>query len=302
VTDILKKLFGKKEKVSTLPQAGIDVQTAPLSDEQLKTVSLVPLRFKPPQLVVGTAQSVGMQRDHNEDTLLTFTSLIADGNADTPFGLFVMADGMGGHQSGEVASGAAARALAETVLSKAYWPFIGLREQTGESIQEIMEQGVMAAQQAVLKKAPGGGTTLTAALVMGEQVTLAHVGDSRAYFIHPDGRMHVITQDHSLVHRLVELGQITEEEAMVHPQKNVLYRAVGQTDPYKPDILTQLMPHPGYLLLCCDGLWGVVPEAEIFKIVKNAPNASLACNQLVQAANDNGGPDNISVILVNYLI
>jgi protein phosphatase len=160
--------------------------------------------------------------------------------------------------------------------------------------------GVHEAQQAVIKLAPGGGTTLTAAFVMGDQVTIAHVGDSRAYFLYPDGRMQSITRDHSLVRRLQELGQITEKEAAVHPQRNVLYRAIGQGEPFDSDVNTHLLPRPGYLLICSDGLWGVVPDMDIFQIVTNAPNPSMACHSLVEAANAAGGPDNISVVIVQY--
>jgi serine/threonine protein phosphatase PrpC len=170
-----------------------------------------------------------------------------------------------------------------------------------ESIQEIMESGVKEAHKAVIRTAPGGGTTMTSALVVGEQITIAHVGDSRAYFIYPDGRIQVITQDHSLVHRLQELGQITEKEAFNHPQRNVLYRAIGQNEPFRPDITSYQFPHPGFLMLCSDGLWGVIPETEIFRIVTTNKNPSIACNKLVDAANAMGGPDNISVILVSYL-
>ncbi len=293
-----KKLFDKKKAVQT---ANTDVQTAPLSDEQLKNVSLQSISMKPPQILVGTGQSVGMQREHNEDTLFAFTSILADGSNDLPVGVFVVADGMGGHQSGEVASNAAARAISGHLLKSLYLPYLVAQENSGSSLLELMEEGVKAAQQAVTRKAPGGGTTLSAALLFGDQITIAHVGDSRVYFIYPDGRMQIITQDHSLVHRLVELGQITEQEAMVHPQKNVLYRAVGQAEPYKPDINTYQLPRPGFVLMCSDGLWGVVPEQEIFRVVKAAANPSAACHQLIQAANNAGGPDNISAVLIQYL-
>jgi PPM family protein phosphatase len=132
-------------------------------------------------------------------------------------------------------------------------------------------------------------------------VTIAHVGDSRAYFIYPDGRMQLMTHDHSLVRRLVELGQLTEEQARTYPQKNVLYRAVGQLEPFRPDITTHLMPHPGKMLICSDGLWGVVPETDIFNIISAAANPSEAAHALIDAANEGGGPDNISAIVVQYL-
>jgi protein phosphatase len=294
--DLVNKIFGKKRQFLS------DVQTAPLSEEQLKAVSTSSVTLKPIQLMVGTAQSVGKQREHNEDSIFALNSILADGNIELPFGIFIVADGMGGHMHGEVASGVAIRAFSQFVLSKLYMPFLGIVPQTpSESLQEMMEKGMLEAQQAVVKRAPGGGTTLTATLILGEQVTVAHVGDTRAYFLYPDGRMHAITQDHSLVHRLVELGQINEDEASNHPQRNVLYRAIGQAEPYRPDIDTFQIPHPGSLLICSDGLWGVVPEADIFRIVKNSPNPSIACHELTKAANAAGGPDNISVVLVQIL-
>lgn len=292
-----KRLFGNHEK--TDPN---NVQTAPLSEDLMVDVASVSVPFRPAQLRVGSGQSAGKQRDHNEDTIFTLNSILADGATELPFGIFVIADGMGGHQHGEIASGAAARAFADYLIRRLYLPFLnGDSESQSESLLEVMENGVREAQHAVTRKAPGGGTTLTAALVLGEQVTLAHVGDSRAYFIYPDGRIQAITQDHSLVRRLLELGQITEDEAKVHPNRNVLYRALGQSDPFRPDIHTHPLPQPGYMLLCSDGLWGVVPDTEIFRIVINASDLSMACHELVEAANAGGGPDNISVVLVEYL-
>jgi serine/threonine protein phosphatase PrpC len=294
--ELVNKIFGKKRQFHS------DVQTAPLSEDQLKAVSSSSVTLKPIQLMVGTAQSVGKQREHNEDSIFALNSILADGNIELPFGIFIVADGMGGHMHGEVASGVAIRAFSQFVLSKLYMPFLGIVPQSpSESLQEMMEKGMQEAQQAVVKRAPGGGTTLTATLILGEQVTVAHVGDTRAYFLYPDGRMHAITQDHSLVHRLVELGQINEDEASNHPQRNVLYRAIGQAEPYRPDIDTFQIPHPGSLLICSDGLWGVVPEADIFRIIKNSPNPSIACHELTKAANAAGGPDNISAVLVQIL-
>ncbi|HVN56217.1 MAG TPA: protein phosphatase 2C domain-containing protein [Anaerolineaceae bacterium] len=293
--DIISRLFGRKKQ---LPES---VQTAPLSPDQLETVTAEPLRFFPPQLVVGTAQSVGRQRDHNEDCLFAMSSMISGSENSLPFGIFMVADGMGGHENGEVASNVAVRTLSTYLMRKIYLPYIGIRtDMGGEPLQEILQTGVREAQQAVLRLAPRGGTTLTAAFILGDQLTIAHVGDSRAYFIFPDGRMQAVTRDHSLVRRLMELGQITEKEAAVHPQRNVLYRAIGQGEPFDPDVNTYLMPHPGYLMLCSDGLWGVISEMDMFSIITGAENPSKACHNLVEAANAAGGPDNISVILAQY--
>lgn len=291
-----RNLFGKKSQM--VP----DIKTAPLTDEQLRSVTRQPVVCRPPQLIVGSAQSSGMQRDHNEDTLFTLSSVLSDGNTELPFGFLIVADGMGGHIHGEIASGVAVRAMSEYIIGKLYPSLMGLHSDLqNESIQEIMENGIKEAQQAVLRRAPGGGTTLTAALIIGEQVTLAHVGDSRAYFIYPDGRIQTMTQDHSLVRRLVELGQMTEQDAAISNQRNVLYRAIGQNEPFRPDISTFLFPRPGYIMLCSDGLWGVVAEQEIFKTVTSSVNLSMACSQLIEKANQAGGPDNISAVMAHYL-
>ena len=301
LNNFFRDLFRRK-KSDYIP-ASTAIETAPLSAEQLSEADLKPQEAPyPSQLVVGTAQSVGMQRDHNEDTLYAMHAVLADGNYDLPFGVFIIADGMGGHLNGEIASGAAARALSEYLLSRFYIPFLSSTpDAETQSIHEVMENGVKEAQRAVIASAPGGGTTLTAALVMGERVTLSHVGDSRAYFIYPDGRVQAMTQDHSLVRRLQDLGQIDEKEASVHPQRNVLYRALGQSEPFRPDINTHTLPRPGWMLLCSDGLWGSVTEDEIYQIVRSSQNPSTACRKLIDAANAAGGPDNISAILVQYL-
>jgi protein phosphatase len=297
VGTFIDRLFRKKK------QSSQDVATAPLSEEQLDSVyHVADMSHKPAQLIVGCAQSVGKQRDHNEDSLFTLSVTLADGQTEVPFGLFIVADGMGGHQHGEVASGTACRAMAEYVIKKLYSPLLGARgEAQNESLQEIMEAGVHEAHQAVVRKAPGGGTTLTAALVIGDKITLAHVGDSRAYFVYNDGRVQPITQDHSLVHRLLELGQLTLEEAAIHPQRNVLYRAIGQKEPFQPDIHNHMFPGGAQLLLCSDGLWGVIQESDISRIVSGGKTLTSVCAELVEAANLAGGPDNISAVLVQYM-
>ena len=241
-------------------------------------------------MLIYAKTNTGLVRPTNEDSLLIGHQL------------YGVADGMGGHSHGDIASQTATRALSEYLIRKIYLPMLDYDPDIqNESLQEVLEAGIKHAHQAVVQRAPGGGTTMTAALVLSEQVTIAHVGDSRAYFIYPDGRSQTLTQDHSLVHRLIELGQLTEAEALVHPQRNVVYRALGQAEPFHPDIKTLLLPHPGYLMICSDGLWGVVPEDVVCNTILSASRLSEACHQLVELANKNGGPDNISVILVQYL-
>ncbi|MCW5876152.1 MAG: serine/threonine-protein phosphatase [Anaerolineales bacterium] len=252
-----------------------------------------------PQLVSGSGLDAGRRRDNNEDALLCINIALGAGDAAQPMGLYAIADGMGGHRNGELASEAALRTLGETLVSRLYKLLFGPNPQPAEeSLREMMEDAVREAHRAVKKAAPGGGCTLTAALVVGSQLVLAHLGDSRAYAVHRDGRMELLTSDHTLVHRLQEMGQLSEEDVANHPQKSVLYRALGQIDQAEPDILISSLPAHGALLLCSDGLWGAVPEDEIRRIVHATPSPYLACQQLVEAANANGGPDNISVVLV----
>jgi PPM family protein phosphatase len=293
-------LFGSK----STPTKTLDTaNTAPLTDQQLQSiVSNQNPRFELQQLIAAGGQSVGKQRELNEDSLLAITSTMAGNSGNLPFGLYIIADGMGGHQFGEVASNAAIRTVAGYVLRKFHSYLFQIKTDTmDESFQEIMLAAVSEAQRAIQREAPGSGTTLTAALVLGQQITVAHVGDSRAYFVYPDGRIEAITRDHSLVKRLEELGHISPEEAENYPHRNVLYRALGQGEILEPDIFTIAFPQPAYLMICSDGLWGVVSEPDLVRSITEAPNLQRACQNLVTAANMAGGPDNISVVLAQLI-
>jgi protein phosphatase len=286
-------------KTAPLSQESIDGEILQFSENRIIPAVKQNIKLELPQFIVGCGHSVGKLRDHNEDALFTLTTNLVSDTTQLPFGLYIIADGMGGHQHGEVASGVCVRAMANYVIRKLYMQLFGLSsDQSEESLQEIMQSGALDAHRSILKDAQGGGTTMTAVLLLGNQMTITHVGDSRAYLIHSDGKMQVITHDHSLVKRLEELGHITSEEAASHPQRNVLYRALGQGEPIDPDILTLQIPKAGYLLICSDGLWGVVPEGEVFNIVATSSDPQQACQLLIEAANAAGGPDNISVIVV----
>ncbi len=289
-----KWLRGNKTKPLT---GQPDISTVPLSNNQMEEVLVEGQRMEPQQILFSCGQSVGKQREHNEDSLFAMSIVFGGEKSSYPLGLFIVADGMGGHQYGEVASATATRTMAGYIL-KAFHPYLSNpSESVTESIQELMRSAINEAQRAVTQAAAGSGTTVTAALILGQQVTIGHVGDSRAYSIHHGGG-EALTRDHSLVKRLEELGQISSDEAAVHPQRNVLYRALGQGEILEPDIFTAPFPQPGYLLLCSDGLWSVVPESNLFQHVLNAKDLQTACQSLVAAANEAGGPDNISVIVV----
>jgi protein phosphatase len=303
VDKFIKNVFkkkGKAEDIAKTPSTPL-IQTTPLSDDQLKTVSYEIESLQPPQFLIGCGQSAGLQRDHNEDTLFFLSSILADGINDIPFGVCIIADGMGGHKNGEIASGVAARSAARTLVNKVFAHLLEINpDPMEESLQETIDKTVSDVQKTVIRYAPGGGTTLTLALLMGEQVTIAHVGDSRAYFIYPDGRIQRLTKDHSLVQRMIDLEELTEAEAQNHPQRNVLLKAIGQTDLIHPDLTTHQIPRSGHLMLCSDGLWGVVSETEIYRITAAEQDPVIACRKMIEVANKNGGPDNISVILVKF--
>jgi serine/threonine protein phosphatase PrpC len=252
-----------------------------------------------PQLVVGRASDVGLARSHNEDASLVVKSTIEGDEVVETVGLFVVADGMGGHQAGEVASDLAARIVTSYLMQEIYIPY--LRQASHQSNQlplaEALQQAVEAANQAVHEQVPGSGTTLTCALVINTRAYLAHVGDSRAYLYY-NQELKQITRDHSYVDKLVELGQISPEAAAVHPQRNVLYRAVGQGEQLEIDIHLLDLPSGGRLLLCSDGLWGMLADSIIQAILASARSPQDACRELIAAANEAGGRDNITAIVV----
>lgn len=302
MADFFRKLFGSKEEPA--PPKLIDTaSTAPLSDQQIDSIiANQGIMYEMKQLIAAVGQSVGKQREHNEDSVLALTSTVAGGAENVPFGLYIVADGMGGHQFGEVASNAAVRIMGGNIMKKFHPYLYDLPVKTlQDSLQEVMESSILEAHQYIQREAPGSGTTVTAALVLGQQATIAHVGDSRAYSIYQDGRIEPITRDHSLVKRLEELGHLSKDEVDNFPHRNVLIRALGQGETLEADIFTIPFPTSGWLMICSDGLWGVISETDAYRIITEAPNLHRACHNLVEAANAAGGPDNITVILAQMI-
>lgn len=299
----IAKLFGRsaKEAEKTLPITS-ELHTRPLPQielDELERETPSPPPLQPAQFSTASAQSVGLQREHNEDALFSMAVVLAGATTDLPCGLFAVADGMGGHRHGEIASDVAIRTFTTAVLRNLFLSIISPHPASpDESIQEILQHAIQEAHALIKKEVPGGGTTLTAILALGDRMTIAHVGDSRAYAITPEGEARLLTRDHSLVKRLTELGQITAEEAAEHPQRNVLYRALGQGDSFEADVSSLPLPEEGWLLICSDGLWGVISEQQISEMVTTSPTLQEACRRMVEAANLEGGPDNISVVLV----
>lgn len=298
--NFFKNLFRKKKPVSAeLPG---NAATAPLSEAQVWDLANGERPSKYSHLISGSALDQGQRRENNEDSLLCFNGTLGGTNFSLPLGLYVIADGMGGHRNGEVASETAVRSLGSYLMQRLYKPLFGPDPQPAEeSLREMMEDAVNEAHRAVRRAAPGGGCTLTAALVVGNQLIVAHLGDSRAYLVHRDGRMEQLTKDHTLVKRLQEMGQLSDAEAAEHPQKSMLYRALGQGDVVQADFYTGTLSPNTFLLVCSDGLWGFVEEDDIQTIVNATASPYLACLHLVEAANAAGGPDNISVVLARLV-
>ncbi len=259
-------------------------------------------------LLVGRRTDVGQERSLNEDSLLTLDIAPVYRSISAPVGLFVVADGVGGHEAGEVASRVAVQAIARQAVSEVLSPTAA-----GESLPDARQwltAAALAANQAVYeqRKAAGTdmGTTLVMALFVSDTATIANVGDSRAYLLRPTppvqgGAIVQITTDHSLVERLVATGQITPEEAASHPQKNVIYRVIGDKPRVEADLFEQRLAPGEALLLCSDGLSGMVPNEHIWHIWKTSTSPQDACDRLVEAANQSGGEDNITVVIVQVV-
>lgn len=255
-----------------------------------------------PRYRVASCQSVGKVRTHNEDTTFILNSFLSGLNGGLSFGIYLVADGMGGHQSGEIASILAAQGVASCLIEKIFKSYLFEDKSVSDlEIKQLLNDAVKDAQSLILQRVPGGGTTLTLVLALDERLFSAHVGDSRLYVIGLDGTLTLKTKDHSLVRRLIDLGEITEAEAENHPQRNVLYRALGQTDALVPDIAQFEMKSGERLMLCSDGLWGMLPVDKIQEILTEFPNLDQAAGALVNAANEAGGLDNITVLLIQKI-
>ena len=219
----------------------------------------------------------GLVREQNEDTICVAEPL------------YVLADGMGGHQAGEVASALAARTLCET-----------LRDMQPSA--DALTRGYLAANSAVFARQKedetlsGMGTTMTALWEDQEYVFVGQIGDSRAY-LYRDGKLHQITEDQSMVGEMLRAGAITEEQARSHPYRNVITQAVGTEERLSP-VVTRILKTPGDIwLLCSDGLTNAVPRPQLEQLLRTGSFYDLP-DLLIRAANENGGKDNITALLL----
>jgi serine/threonine protein phosphatase PrpC len=226
----------------------------------------------------------GLVRDHNEDFFACMNLKEST--------LFVVADGMGGHDAGEVASRLAVETACKEVQDGAQGEY---------DPQKLLEKAVQRANTEVIRegesKGYNMGTTLTLALMRQERAFIASVGDSRTYWI-DNGSIRQITEDHSLVAKLVSAGKLTREEARNHPKSNLLYRTIGSDENVKVDTFQVDLKRGGSLLLCTDGLWGEVSDEDIHSVCALEMDLKAVCSRLIQLANENGGKDNITAVVV----
>ena len=226
----------------------------------------------------GSRTDIGCLRDHNEDSLVV-----------TP-PLFAVADGMGGHAAGEVASEIAVRVLSELA------PEHPDGEALGRAIEEANRAVIQAAHEG--RGRQGMGTTMTAAMLEGERLVIAQVGDSRAYLLH-QGKLQQLTRDHSLMADMIEAGQLTPEEARTHPQRSVITRALGSDVHLHPDIYEINVETGDRLLVCSDGLSGMVFDDQIESTLRRVQDPQRCASQLVNEAIAAGGHDNVAVIVAD---
>ena len=244
---------------------------------------------------IGMLTDVGQVRPVDEDSILVADLSFGVNSESSKFLLLAVADGMGGHAKGEEASKIALNAIARAVIPDLL---------NNTPFTKILEKGIQNANQDILDytaenpEASGMGTTSVCAVVKDNQIHLANVGDSRAYRV-SDDEICRVTKDHSYVQALIDEGDITEEQAREHPRKNEITRAVGIMPSIEVDTMKLTLDSDESLLLCCDGVIAHLSDDDIHKIIRDSPDPQTACQEIVDMANERGGSDNISLIILS---
>ena len=249
---------------------------------------------------IGCLSDTGKVRRLDEDSVavIRLFSTFEEGPIEKIF--LAVADGMGGHSKGEVASRLGIATIAEHVM-----PRLSANKRD-DALNEILRSSIKEANKQILAyvmdhpECEGMGTTMTVAIIDREKLCIGHVGDSRAYLL-CEQEILQLTKDHSFVQELVDKGEITPEEARHHPKRNIITRVVGYHPDVEPDTYEYRWKANDRILICCDGLVTHVEDGEIAETVLNAITSMEACKNLVKLANDRGGKDNISVVLTPRL-
>jgi serine/threonine protein phosphatase PrpC len=259
------------------------------------------------RVVVATATDVGRTRmgEHNEDSVAALVVTLGYDSRTLPLALGLVADGLGGHANGQDASRLVAKSIAEQIVKSVAAPFTTLPPSALEG-ESGLDQALLEAARAANAKLcaenqqTGGdmGSTLVAALVCGDTAFVVNVGDSRAY-VFDGGELRRLTTDHSLVEQLIQSGLVTPEDRYTHPKRNQIFRSLGD-DPNMPiDLFSQKLTAGMRLLLCSDGLWEMAHDDQMRDILAQTAAPHAACDALIRAANENGGEDNISCVLID---
>ena len=259
-----------------------------------------------PHISVAGMSHVGLTRagDINEDSFATLTVNLAHDSRQQPLVLAIVADGLGGHASGQEASRMAARIFIERLTHDLILPFIlpmggslPPDEAVGPALRDAVNAANAAIYEANVQGAADMGSTLVAAIIAGDQSWIANVGDSRAYVLDGDD-LRRVTSDHSLVEQLIVSGMITPEERYTHAQRNRIFRSLGGDPTVEVDIFTQRLKPGMRLLLCSDGQWEMTRDPEMERILRETPDTRATCEALIALANANGGEDNITAIVL----
>jgi serine/threonine protein phosphatase PrpC len=252
------------------------------------------------QLVVGTRSDVGIKRKYkpNEDSLFAAQGLIDEASTTHPYGLFIIADGMGGHANGQDASRLAIQTVIEHILPR----LSKNAPLSHDEYAKLLVEGIQHANQAVhqrnMDQRGDMGTTVTGTLIVDNLAYIVNVGDSRTYLYREQDGLKKVTNDHSVVASLVEAGIIKPDDIYTHPKRSHIYRSLGEKPHVEIDLFTVELQEGDKLLLCSDGLWDMVRDPKIEDVVKIPGNPVATSEALVQAAYAGGGEDNVSVIVV----
>ena len=233
------------------------------------------------------ATDVGQKRKINQDSI--FESQMPVGNLPN---LFIVADGMGGHRAGDYASRCAVRVITESILKSTEKNPVKL---IGDAVSEA--NALIQDKSLESEELSGMGTTVVVTTILDGYAYTANVGDSRLY-LKTDEVLTQITRDHSLVEEMVRIGQLTEEEARIHPDRHIITRALGASEEVDIDFFDYKIPPEGAILMCSDGLSNMVEDREIFRVLEEPLTVQGKVEKLIRTANDNGGRDNIAVIVV----
>jgi serine/threonine protein phosphatase PrpC/ribosomal protein L40E len=266
-------------------------------------VAPLPAAPQPVVFQFGFASHEGMVREVDEDSVLVLsTTSLCEGLPAPAVSFFAVCDGIGGAAAGEIASKIAVQALAERLMETLFLPILKGEALLSETVVELLKQAVEYANQNILAYRQQNdldmGCTLTCALLIGQQVWVANLGDSRTYLMRDD-ELQQISKDHSLVAGLLAAGMIEADDVFTHPQRNIILRSLGDKANVVVDVFAEVVLPGDRLLLCCDGLWEMVRPPEIIHTLTTLIDPQAASDELVRLANLAGGEDNISVIVIN---